>query len=194
MGVKLILNNNEFYQNAMINIRSDNDEWKNAAGTCSTNLIEKTITENGEYKAKEDEADGYSEVTVNISSTSTLYSVGLNESQYKLPSRYQMAIRYVSLIAPDSNGTVDTGSKGNANYDGALCIIPTPVKLITGKISKSAYKVVFTPADDFLGISIDSQYCTPSGSVEITPGDGQIYDVIVDAGYKMYTAEIIGHI
>lgn len=59
--------NNEFYQNSMINARKDNDEWKNAAGTCSTNMIEKTITENGQYAAKEDGADGYSKVTVDVS-------------------------------------------------------------------------------------------------------------------------------
>ena len=58
--------NNEFYQNSMINARKDNDEWKNAAGTCSPNLIEKSITENGDYSAKADGADGYSKVTVDV--------------------------------------------------------------------------------------------------------------------------------
>ena len=111
----MIGNNNEFYQNSLINVRKDNDEWKNAA------------------------------------------------------------------------------SKGNANYDGALCIIPTPVKRITGKISKSAYRVVFTPAADFEGIYFD-QKCTPAtDSITITPGDGNIYNVIVN-GYSMYYAEIIGRV
>ena len=59
--------NNEFYQNSMINARKDNDEWKNASGACSPNLMEKSITENGEYSAKADGADGYSSVTVNVS-------------------------------------------------------------------------------------------------------------------------------
>ena len=58
--------NNEFYQNSMINARKDNDEWKNAAGTCSPNLIEKSINENGDYSAKADGADGYSKVTVDV--------------------------------------------------------------------------------------------------------------------------------
>lgn len=191
----MINGNNDYWQNSGMNMRKDNDEWVVASETCSANLIEKVITENGEYNAKEDGADGYSSVDVNVSSTSTLYSVGLNYSQYTLPSGYRMAIRFVSLIFPDSNGTVVTDSKGNANYDGALCLIPAPVKLITGKISESAYKVVFTPTDDFLGISVDSYYCTPaSTSIKITPGDGKIYDVIVDVGYKMYVAEIIGSV
>lgn len=184
--------NNEFYQNSLINARKDNDEWKNAAGTCSANLIEKVITENGQYTAKEDGADGYSNVKVNVS-TETLFSIGLSQSQFNLPDRYKMAIRYISLIVPNSNGVVVTDSKGNANYDGALCIIPTPVKRITGKISKSAYRVVFTPAADFEGIYFD-QKCTPAaGGITITPGDGNIYDVIVD-GYNIYFAEIIGRV
>jgi hypothetical protein len=35
--------NNEFYQNSMINARKDNDEWRNADGTCSPKLIENQI-------------------------------------------------------------------------------------------------------------------------------------------------------
>ena len=64
----MISNNNEFYQNSMINARKDNDEWKNAAGTCSPELIKKNITENGTYTAASDNADGYSSVTVNVPS------------------------------------------------------------------------------------------------------------------------------
>ena len=62
----MINNNNEFYQNSMINARKDNDEWKNAAGTCFPNLIEKSINENGDYSAKTDGVDGYSKVTVDV--------------------------------------------------------------------------------------------------------------------------------
>lgn len=65
----MINNNNEFYQNSMINARKDNDEWKNAAGTCSANLIEKSITENGDYYASTDGADGYSSVKVDVPSS-----------------------------------------------------------------------------------------------------------------------------
>lgn len=40
----------------------------NVEGGGSATLIPKTITENGEYNASEDEADGYSKVVVNIPS------------------------------------------------------------------------------------------------------------------------------
>ena len=76
----MINNNNEFYQNSMINARKDNDEWKNAAGTCSPELIEKSITENGTYTASSDSADGYSSVKVDVPSAPTpeTFAVTLN--------------------------------------------------------------------------------------------------------------------
>lgn len=68
--------NNEYYQNGSINIRKDNDEWQTATDTCSESgssavLIEKSITENGNYSAKDDNADGYSDVTVDVASSFT---------------------------------------------------------------------------------------------------------------------------
>ena len=80
----MISNNNEFYQNSLINVRKDNDEWKNAAGTCSVNLIEKIITENGEYNASSDNADGYSKVTVNVSGGND------NNAKYTASSSFRM--------------------------------------------------------------------------------------------------------
>ena len=77
----MINNNNEFYQNSMINARKDNDEWKNAAGTCSANLIEKSITENGDYYASTDGADGYSSVKVNVPSSSSPFTVTITANR-----------------------------------------------------------------------------------------------------------------
>ena len=74
----MINNNNEFYQNSMINARKDNDEWKNAAGTCSPELIKKNITENGTYNASDDGADGYSSVKVDVSSAPTPETITVN--------------------------------------------------------------------------------------------------------------------
>lgn len=70
--------NNEFFLNSMINARKDNDEWKNATETCSPNLIEKSITENGDYSAKADGADGYSSVTVDVPSAPTPETITVN--------------------------------------------------------------------------------------------------------------------
>lgn len=43
-------------------------------------LVTKTITENGTYDASDDDADGYSEVTVNVSGSSSAYPVFMSAS------------------------------------------------------------------------------------------------------------------
>lgn len=93
--------NNEFYQNSMINARKDNDEWKNAAGTCSPNLIEKSVTENGDYSAKADGADGYSSVTVEVPSAPT-------------PETFEVTIR--EDISEDGNNNSSITISCNAQY------------------------------------------------------------------------------
>lgn len=57
-------------------------------------LIEKTITENGIYDASSDDADGYSEVTVNIS-----------EEEREIPSSYTR----LAYIESDGDQYIDTG-------------------------------------------------------------------------------------
>ena len=45
--------------------------WQESGGGGGSTLIEKTITANGTYDAEDDDADGYSSVTVNVSGGST---------------------------------------------------------------------------------------------------------------------------
>ena len=70
--------NNSFYQNSMINARKDNDEWRNAKDTvpAPSELGSKEITENGNYSAKDDGLDGYSDVNVTVSNTYTAEDEG----------------------------------------------------------------------------------------------------------------------
>lgn len=49
--------------------------WKENGGGGSATLITKSITANGTYNPADDEADGYSEVTVNVPATPTTYDV-----------------------------------------------------------------------------------------------------------------------
>ena len=72
----MINGNNQYWQNAAINIRKDNDEWKNAANIYPPPvLIEKSVTENGDYIAATDNADGYSSVKVEVPSGSEAFEV-----------------------------------------------------------------------------------------------------------------------
>ena len=72
----MINGNNMYIQTAGMNIRKDNDDWRRAVDTVdaaeTTILTEKTITENGTYTAAEDNADGYSKVTVDVSGGGSL--------------------------------------------------------------------------------------------------------------------------
>lgn len=59
---------------------AENQTWNLAAsgggGGGSATLIEKSITENGEYNASDDSADGYSKVTVDVPNTYTAQDEG----------------------------------------------------------------------------------------------------------------------
>lgn len=52
-------------------------------------LVEKTVTENGTYAATDDEANGYSSVTVNVSATPTLQPITITKNGvYTIPEGY----------------------------------------------------------------------------------------------------------
>ena len=71
-------------------------------GGGSATLIEKTITENGTYKASSDNADGYSKVTVDVSNTYTAQDEGKVVNNGALVAQTAMSSEVTE------NGTVDT--------------------------------------------------------------------------------------
>ena len=58
--------NNNFYQSMLSNKQGFDGEYPKDDNLTPATLIEKSITENGEYNASEDNADGYSKVTVDV--------------------------------------------------------------------------------------------------------------------------------
>ena len=137
-GIDMINNNNEFYQNSMINARKDNDEWKNAAGTCSPELIKKNITENGTYNASDDGADGYSSVKVNVPSAPTpeTFEVEMTLSDMEITSSSKTYAEVITALNENKvlSISLDTGetvvlSDGYVLVDGtivALFHLPNP--------------------------------------------------------------------
>ena len=69
----MINGNNLYWQNSAMNIRKDEDEWRIAKDTvpAPSELGSKDITENGNYSAKDDGLDGYSDVSVSVSNSYT---------------------------------------------------------------------------------------------------------------------------
>lgn len=164
--------NNEFYQNSMINARKDNDEWKNAAETCpsgnSATLIEKSITENGTYDASDDNADGYSSVTVNVPFTfNKIYS-------------YAPTSGAVEILNIDSNDV----SVNALNDDGASFTLPIRKLMINqGPVPYSTW--VFVPTEDFDGIYLNGTKITFTGDTVI-PGEG-VYEAEINQMTGTYT-------
>lgn len=84
---------------------AENQQWNLAAsggGGGSATLIEKSITENGEYNASDDNADGYSKVTVDVPNTYTAQDEGKVVDNGVLVAQTAMSSEVTE------NGTVDT--------------------------------------------------------------------------------------
>lgn len=100
----MINGNNSYWQNASMNIRKDEDEWRLAKDTvpAPSELGSKDITENGNYSAKDDGLDGYSDVNVSVSNTYTAEDEGKVVSDGALVSQTAMAEEVTE------NGTINT--------------------------------------------------------------------------------------
>lgn len=158
----MINNNNEFYQNSLINVRKDNDEWKNAAGTCSPELTEKSITENGTYTAASDNADGYSKVTVEVNND-------FNTIEFYVPDRVDNTIRrFKTLIKTPIKGQAYISNMYITNY-----VIKSSVdKINLGNIYNG--EIAFTPSENYIGFYNNGTLISTTGST-VTPNDGKLY-------------------
>ena len=86
-------------------------------GGGSSTLIEKSITANGTYDAEDDEADGYSSVTVNVPSVDGVYFDGTTTNVLKIPysSRdYEYKIKF--YIASQQTSRMIFGTTTNGWY------------------------------------------------------------------------------
>jgi hypothetical protein len=150
--------NNEFYQNSMVNIRKDNDEWRNASGTCSPNLIEKSVNENGDYLAKDDNADGYSSVGVNVKPyfknlfLSTPYITGYGQSL-----DFSLQVTQV-MYRTDGNYAARTDSQSQ------VCMLGTRAKKIDIAGMLPYTTLIFNPDTDFEGFTSNGNPVTVTGA------------------------------
>lgn len=157
--------NNEFYQNSMINARKDNDEWKNASGACSPNLMEKSITENGEYSAKADGADGYSSVSVDVESNPYFNSMLLSTPYI---TGYDSTLNFslhITRIAYNPDGDYTTFSyKPRTNSQYQVCMLGTRAKKIDIANMYSETNLIFNPDTDFEGFTSNGNPVTVTGA------------------------------
>ena len=100
----MINGNNQYWQNASMNIRKDEDEWRLAKDTvpAPSELGSKDITENGNYSAKDDGLDGYSDVSVSVSNTYT------TEDEGKVVDNGALVAQTAMSEEVTENGTINT--------------------------------------------------------------------------------------
>lgn len=165
--------NNMYIQTAGMNIRKDNDDWRRAVDTVDAAetaiLTEKTITENGTYTAAEDNADGYSSVTVDVSGEPHFSKLTTN-----IPISNSTYIGCRILDSQSGEYNIDTDS----SYTNFTLV--TPAKKFTGMYLTP--RILFTPSLDFDGFYDGSNKVEPTGD-EIVPGDGKQYLAICDRQY-----------
>jgi hypothetical protein len=167
--------NNEFFLNSMINARKDNDEWKNASGACSPNLMEKSITENGEFSAKADGADGYSSVTVNVPMTFDMIKLPLFNKGFD--AAWGRVVK--GAILKSSNGVYvlpkyDYKTIGSS----PTIILADPLVSMSDVYAYDEPSIMFTPDEDldFTLPPFSNPYGDITGIDTIVPGDGKTYE------------------
>jgi hypothetical protein len=187
----MINGNNMYIQTAGMNIRKDNDDWRRAVDTVDAAetaiLTEKTITENGTYTAAEDNADGYSEVTVDVNSGFS--SIRIPVLPEKVTQGYPKANVESNLINPKGLTiyTSKTGEYQISSMDGYVFCV-NPVVSVTGFGEGTYdYYCVFTPAENYQGLYDAYGYKITFTGDSIVAGDGKVY-----IAYVRYFTETYG--
>lgn len=155
--------NNEFYQNSMINARKDNDEWKNAAETCSATKTENTVP--NQYAI--------------MTGTRSNYGGAVD-------------IEYVySHNNSDVHTLTDTLNPHWSSSNKTYVLINPVKKLIYASSAGSTPYVYFTPTEDYVGIfkSDGTTEFTTTGTV--TPGDGKLYKAVINTPNQSVTITAI---
>lgn len=144
---------------------AENSQWKligsgGGGGGGSATLIEKSITTNGTYNASNDNADGYSKVTVDVdSSFNNIQTIIINSDN----EDERVAIRR------SNNGVYNIG-----NSQPLEILLDPVVKIDFVNEGAVGVYINFTPAENFDGIYKFGSKLNPTGDT-ITIGDGKLY-------------------
>lgn len=160
----------------------------------SATLITKSITEDGTYNAEEDEADGYSSVTVNVENANYAkgeFTCPSSGSSYTL-SFGKTFSKYVAVIEmTDSSKTALVNSGLTAARTFAMMLIYP--KLAIGNMENN-YQAIFhrfNPSNNVMDNGAPTTCTFTSSSITIPMGTtssaNQLYQ---NYSYKYYVAEI----
>lgn len=190
--------NNEYTANLAINMHKNADEFARA-DNIKSKLISKVITENGEYEAGADNANGFSDINVEISGGSEFSSVIVTGIPKQLNSDLGVP-NYSENMTDPSNILIMRSETGayelpdvSHSYHPALkttvyAICVDPLVSITG-FNNYVYDqyVVFTPDIAYDGFyDFDNRKISMDGDT-VVPGDGKTY-----IGYVRYISTTYG--
>jgi hypothetical protein len=192
----MINGNNMYIQTAGMNIRKDNDDWRRAVDTVDAAetaiLTEKTITENGTYTAAEDNADGYSSVTVDVSG-------GVGFAKMDVYAWFYESGAYENermLFINNTESSIDV-SEIAGSY--SILIINPIDELKVKPLSSysSAYSVSFIPTatckvyEDETELDLNEIFQsvdTPVGPTQYTPDGSKIH--VIHGNYSPYDGRV----
>jgi hypothetical protein len=157
-------------------------------------LINKTITENGTYSAKEENADGYSTITVDVSGSSSGSAMDVIFYDYDGTILYNYsASEFADLSAMPANPSHEglTAQGWNWSLADAKAYVANYGKLNIGQMyntSDGKTRIYITLSDGrlepYLGLGIN-------GSVDVDWGDGSEHDTMT--GSKVSAAVLKSH-
>lgn len=140
-------------------------------------LDTKSITENGTYAALDDDLDGYSSVTVDVTELPK-YSMASSVTVTRSGGVDTVTIgRTAAALWPIASGEFTLRYKANYDYttDPDTFVLLAPASKIQDAIISPAVKILFTPSADFDGFYTESGDKLTLTGDEITPGDGKTY-------------------
>ena len=140
-------------------------------GGGSATLIEKSVSENGEYNASSDNADGYSKVTVDVASINDWTRI-LTRMVYQGSSEIYQGDIY------NNEAVVENG------YGGSYA---NPITKFTTPQSFSILTVLFTPSSEYDGFYKKNGDKYQFTGDEVTAGDRYLYVANINNNTGEYT-------
>lgn len=188
-------NYNEYRTNLSINMMKSPDYYA-VEDNVKEKLITARISENGQYKAKDQNADGFLNVDIDVASGPNFTSINVPGLPKQLGANQDVP-NYAANMANPTNISVLRSSTGvyapykdnDVLYGGTTYVICVdPLESIKGFYDDVYdHYVVFTPAQNYDGFYDDDNRKIDMNGDTVVPGDGKIY-----IGYVRYITMIYG--
>lgn len=186
-----------------VTVKIEKLELTGSGGGGGSTLITKTITENGTYSAEDDDADGYSSVTVNVPSSAASSWTKVAETSYQVSTTSTSAATVATWATGHSELWTnekwiyvrirDTAGKRNGYFYGSdqfFMVYSTTAtsatvsgRFCTRTASTGNYGASSASATTGYGVYVDTIYS--DGSIRIRSRYNSSYSLTIDGTYKV---------